>query len=55
MKEMNARLDGKWTETVEDEELQRRYREIIPKEYHGRGFLTRVSSHYLRTNKFLLD
>ena len=55
VKEMNARLDGKWKETTEGEELQQRYREIIPKEYHGRGFLAPVSSHYLRANKFLLN
>ena len=54
--EMNARIDGTWLTTVEDEELQRRYQELIVKysnkpEWNGGG---RIGAQFLRDNQDLL-
>ena len=54
--EMNARIDGTWVTTEEDEELQRRYQELIVKysnkpEWNGRG---RIGAQFLRENQDLL-
>ena len=54
--EMNARIDGTWVTTEEDEELQRRYQELIVKysnkpEWNGGG---RIGAQFLRDNQDLL-
>ena len=54
--EMNARIDGTWVMTVEDEELQRRYQQLIVKysnkpEWNGGG---RIGAQFLRDNQDLL-
>ncbi len=54
--EMNARIDGTWIATDEDEELQRRYQELIVKysnqpTWNGGG---RIGAQFLRDNQDLL-
>ena len=54
--EMNARIDGTWITTTEDEELQRRYQELIVKysdkpTWNGKG---RIGAQFLRDNQDLL-
>ena len=54
--EMNARIDGTWITTAEDEELQRRYQELIVKysdkpTWNGGG---RIGAQFLRDNQDLL-
>jgi putative glycosyltransferase (TIGR04372 family) len=54
--EMNARIDGTWVPTVEDEELQRRYQELIANysdepTWNGKG---RIGAQFLRDNQDLL-
>ena len=54
--EMNARIDGSWVTTREDEELQRRYQDLIVKfsdkpTWNGRG---RIGAKFLRDNQDLL-
>ncbi len=54
--EMNARIDGTWVTTAEDEELQRRYQELIVKysdkpTWNGKG---RIGAQFLRDNQDLL-
>ena len=54
--EMNARIDGTWVTTAEDEELQRRYQELILKysdkpTWNGKG---RIGAQFLRDNQDLL-
>jgi len=54
--ELNARIDGTWVTTEEDEELQRRYQDLIVKhsdkpEWNGKG---RVGAQFLRDNQDLL-
>ncbi len=54
--EMNARIDGSWVTTDADEELQRRYQELIVKysdkpEWNGGG---RIGAQFLRDNQDLL-
>ena len=54
--EMNARIDGIWVTTAEDEELQRRYQELIVKysdkpTWNGGG---RIGAQFLRDNQDLL-
>ena len=54
--EMNARIDGTWVTTAEDEELQRRYQELIVKysdkpTWNGGG---RIGAQFLRDNQDLL-
>ena len=54
--EMNARIDGTWVPTVEDEELQRRYQELIANysdepTWNGGG---RIGAQFLRDNQDLL-
>ena len=54
--EMNARIDGTWIATDEDEELQRRYQELIVKysdkpTWNGKG---RIGAQFLRDNQDLL-
>jgi putative glycosyltransferase (TIGR04372 family) len=54
--EMNTRIDGTWVTTAEDEELQRRYQELIVKysdkpTWNGGG---RIGAQFLRDNQDLL-
>lgn len=54
--EMNARIDGNWVTTKEDEDLQRRYQDLIVKfsdkpTWNGRG---RIGAKFLRDNQDLL-
>ena len=54
--EMNSRIDGTWVTTQQDEELQRRYQELIIKysdkpNWNGGG---RVGTQFLRDNQDLL-
>ena len=54
--EMNARIDGSWVTTKEDEDLQRRYQDLIVKfsdkpTWNGRG---RIGAKFLRDNQDLL-
>jgi putative glycosyltransferase (TIGR04372 family) len=54
--EMNARIDGTWVTTAGDEELQRRYQELIVKysdkpTWNGKG---RIGAQFLRDNQDLL-
>jgi putative glycosyltransferase (TIGR04372 family) len=54
--EMNARIDGTWETTVEDEELQKRYLDLVIKysdqpTWRGGG---RVGTQFLRENQDLL-
>ncbi|MFM9071295.1 MAG: TIGR04372 family glycosyltransferase, partial [Acidimicrobiaceae bacterium] len=54
--EMNARIDGTWIATDEDEELQRRYQELIVRysdkpTWNGGG---RIGAQFLRDNQDLL-
>ena len=54
--EMNARIDGTWITTKEDEDLQRQYQNLIVKfsnqpTWNGRG---RIGAKFLRDNQDLL-
>ena len=54
--EMNARIDGSWVTTEEDEDLQRQYQNLIVKfsdkpTWNGRG---RIGAKFLRDNQDLL-
>jgi putative glycosyltransferase (TIGR04372 family) len=54
--EMNARIDGTWVTTAEDEELQRRYQDLIVKysdkpTWNGKGT---IGAQFLRDNQDLL-
>jgi putative glycosyltransferase (TIGR04372 family) len=54
--EMDARIDGTWVTTAEDEELQRRYQDLIVKysdkpTWNGKG---RIGAQFLRDNQDLL-
>ena len=53
--EMNARIDGTWLDTEEDNELQRRYLDFFPPNHPQYGFTARVGAHFLRQNRELLD
>ena len=59
--EMNARIDGKWIETVEDiklqEKYQRIYKEWFMKQHYKESTMLRmkVGTLFLRKNAFLLD
>lgn len=59
--EMNARLDGKWIETPEDIELQRKYQRIYKewflKQHYKESTMLRIriGALFLRKNVFLLD
>ena len=52
--EMDDRLKGTWQETEEDEELQRRFRELFDSsELHGQ-IVSRIGAEFLRQNRDLL-
>lgn len=53
-REMDDRLDGRWTETDEDRELQARYRAVMPAGHHSKAFPSRIGAHFLRENRELL-
>ena len=53
--EMDSRLNGAWSTTDEDEELQQRFWSLFrPSELNG-VFLSRVGAEWLRQNQDLLD
>jgi putative glycosyltransferase (TIGR04372 family) len=53
--EMHERLNGTWETNEEDEELQKRFWEMLPKsELHGE-FRARIGTEFLRQNQELLD
>jgi putative glycosyltransferase (TIGR04372 family) len=54
--EMNARLDGSWVTTDEDEALQARFQSIFPPEHRcHHDYQSPMGSEFLRQNKELLD
>lgn len=53
--EMDARLDGTWTPDVEDAELERRFRALVPSDPAKRGCPPRLSADFLRRHRALLD
>lgn len=48
--EMNARIDGTWTETAEDARLQKRYRDALPAGHPARPSPASVGAVFLREN-----
>ena len=54
VKEINARLDGKWVIKEEDEALQRRYRSLFPSDSRCSNFPSRIGAEFLRFNRELL-
>lgn len=53
--EMNHRLDGTWTTSEEDENLQERYKALFPPDHHCYGFPSRVGAEFLQENQALLE
>ena len=53
--EMNARLGGTWVTTDEDEELQRRFREILQPGHLFKDMRCRMGAKFLRQNQELLE
>jgi putative glycosyltransferase (TIGR04372 family) len=53
--EMNERLDGTWIGKDEDEELQARFRSLLPPGFPWNGFPGRIGAEFLRENRQLLD
>ena len=54
-KEMQARLDGDWVATEENEHLQRRFKSLFPPSHHCHGFPSRIGADFLRKNIGLLE
>ncbi len=54
-KEMNERLNGTWVGKDEDEELQARFRSLLPPGFPWIGFPGRIGAEFLRQNRQLLD
>ena len=53
--EMDARLQGEWIPSFEDESLQDKFWSLIPKsEYHGK-IVARIGAKFLRENQYLLE
>jgi putative glycosyltransferase (TIGR04372 family) len=52
--EMDARLDGRWVESPEDEQLQKRFWAAYPPDHPGRHCPARVGAAFLRENPGLL-
>jgi putative glycosyltransferase (TIGR04372 family) len=52
--EMHARLAGSWTPGPQDEELQRRFQDLVPAEVRARGCPYRLSAGFLRRHRGLL-
>lgn len=53
--EMDNRLQGTWEATEEDEELQKKFRDIILKSKYPGKIRARIGAEFLRQNKDLLD
>lgn len=53
-KEIEARATGTWVSSAEDEELQQRFKELIPPGHHNYGSNARLSAAFLRRNRELL-
>lgn len=53
--EMLARLDGTWKAQEGDEDLQRRFRALMPAAYPMSRLPARVGAHFLRAHRDLLD
>jgi len=54
VREMLARLEGNWTRTPEDDELQRRFRELLRPGHYGYGSASRIGADFLRRHRDLL-
>jgi putative glycosyltransferase (TIGR04372 family) len=52
--EMNSRIDGKWQETKEDEELQERYRHLHTRKDDAFGSNGLIGTQFLRDNADLI-
>ncbi|WP_320172167.1 TIGR04372 family glycosyltransferase [Maridesulfovibrio sp.] len=53
-KEINARVNGTWTETEEDRDLQKKFRSYFTPSYLNSSYRTPVSSYFLRKHKKIL-
>ena len=53
--ELNARLDGTWTPEPEDEDLQRRFQDLLPRDRREKGSVYRVAAGFLRRHRELLN
>jgi putative glycosyltransferase (TIGR04372 family) len=54
VQELNARIDGTWVTTPEDEELHARFWSIFPPGHPSHGCPARVPIYFLRRNRDLL-
>ena len=54
-KEMDERLDGIFQTTEEDEELQDRFRSLLPPPHFYHGTPARIGAKFLRQNGELLE
>lgn len=52
--ELNARLDGTWETTKEDEELQKKLKDILNQSDICNGFPSRMGTKFLRNNKWII-
>lgn len=55
VREMNARLDGTWETTKEDEHLQRKWWSLFPEDHRASTCPARIGTHFLRENRELLE
>lgn len=55
VREMNARLDGAWVSTAEDEELHQLFWSIFPKGHRSHGCPARIPVEFLHRNLGLLS
>ena len=55
VEEMDARLNGKWQTTDEDEELQQRFWEVFNHSHLHGSISARVGAVFLRQNQDLLE
>ena len=53
-REMDERIDGKWITLDEDEELQKRFRDLFPEGHCCHGAPSRLRAELLRQNRELL-
>ena len=53
--EMNARLNGTWETTEEDEKLQKRFKKLYGRYDPNRVFNSRIGTKFLRQNRTLLE
>jgi putative glycosyltransferase (TIGR04372 family) len=54
VQEVNARIDGTWVSTPEDEDLHTRFWSIFPAGHLSHGSQVRISADFLRRNRDLL-